>query len=114
MIGLIELPPAIDQEPPLKRIPFPSTCEHLHKGNELVLAAGNGLFELNGTPFDRRLRHAQFTTIPSEECKNRLGATNHFVHSVLSSSSVICAEPSDDQAVYSGDSGKDHLIGLLE
>lgn len=104
-VGLIELPDAIGQ--PWSPIKFPPKCEHLHAGNELVLAAGNGLSKVNGTPLDRRLRHALFVTMPSQECKNRLGVTNGIVRRVLNPSSVICAEPSDEhQAVYNGDSGK--------
>lgn len=90
----------------IKPIHLPTECDCLHLGNESVIAVGNGLSKIDGTFLDRRLRHAIFRTISSKQCKKRLTATNKSSSASLNPSSIICAESSNGQTVYQGDSGK--------
>lgn len=102
--ALIELPTRVSENTSIKSIQLPSTCS-LNAGNQTVISAGNGLSEVHGTPFDKRLRHAVFTTMSRERCKKQLSASNKQSSRFIESNSIICAKSSKGRAIYTGDSG---------
>lgn len=108
------MPTAVPENTNIKPIQLPITCS-LRSDSQTVISAGNGLSEVDGTPLDKRLRHAVFTTMSSERCKEHLSSSNEQTSRFIDSTSIICAKSSKGRAIYTGDSGfEKNLFVFLE
>lgn len=98
MIGLIELPATVELSQYVQPIRLSTEC-----GDDLenidVIVLGNGLTALIGPRQDRIVRRADFTTMSSEACEDRMTKYD-------GNFSVICVEPTRNQTVCVGDAGK--------
>lgn len=70
----------------------------MHLGNENVIAIGNGLTNIDSIDNDKKMRHAQFTTMAPDQCISKLSSSHKM-------NTIICANSSNGQSVFFGDSG---------
>lgn len=90
---------------------LPTNCRS-QLGGENVIAAGMGWTEVDNasTYHHRFLRYAEFATMPTANCVDRLQiSTNRLT--------IVCANTANNKAIYSGDSGeimKDDLRQALD
>lgn len=101
MTGLIKLRRPLELNQFIQPAKLATNCEIPHLGNQSVIAVGMGRINADEfIPFsERRLRHAYFDTIYSEDCF-------YAVFDEPNPDSIICAGTNAKrQSTYNGDSG---------
>lgn len=78
---------------------LPTDCRPVHNGNIPVIALGTGQYTVEDSGINKRftLRQIKFVTAPTRECEPDMTTEDM--------NQVICAEVTNGQSIYLGDSG---------
>lgn len=107
-IALLKLPYRVKFSGNIQAAKLPNDCRPMNSGNIAAIAIGAGRYTVQNSEINSKykLRRIQVTTMPTNACLPVLHYPN-------ANEKFICANVTNKQSIYKGDSGTLHVLLFL-